>query len=180
MPSSQSSIVEALGFGGVGTIDALLKFFQAAVASEEMLRRVEGTYPEASNDLGLVRNLSAGDVDALSGFLPRYASLRKPLIGYLFSRGAVDALDHEFRVKFGFVSTDAPNTRRSEQRTVVHFDSVFLCSTHERIGHVYLYHHAGRGRECRIVEFERGSAKLLRCPRSDRGLSSLVIENGSI
>ena len=111
MQSSKSAILEALDFADVGSIDALLIFFRTAVSLEEMLRKVEETYPGASNDLGLVRNLSVGDVDALSGFLQRYATLRKPLIGYLFSRRAVDALDHEFRVTFRFASPEAPHTR---------------------------------------------------------------------
>ena len=62
MRSADSSIVEALGFAEVDSIDALLTFFKAAVSLEEMLRRVEGTYSVASNDLSLVRNLSVGDV----------------------------------------------------------------------------------------------------------------------
>jgi very-short-patch-repair endonuclease len=111
MPTSESSIVEVLGFAEVGSIDALLRFFKAAVSLEELLKRVEGTYPGASNDLGLLRSLSVGDINALSVFLQKYAILRKPLIGYLLSRRPIDALDHEFRAAFGFASPGAPHGR---------------------------------------------------------------------
>jgi len=84
MRPPESLTVAALGFSEVDGIDALLRFFRAAVSLGESLSRVESTYPGANSDLRLVRKLSAGDVDALSAFLQRYAKLRKPLIGYLF------------------------------------------------------------------------------------------------
>jgi hypothetical protein len=109
--SPESSIIAALGFSEVDSIDALLKSFKVALSLVEILGKVESTYPGASNDLGLVRKLSAGGIDGLSSFLQRYARLRKPLIGYLFSGRAIDALDQEFRVAFGFASPDAPHAR---------------------------------------------------------------------
>ncbi len=108
--SAGSSIIAALGFAHVDNLDTLLKFFKAAVGLGEMLGRVEKIYPAAGDDLRLVRGLLASDVDALSTFLHKYSLLRKPLIGYLLSRRALDALDHEFRFLFGFALPGAPHT----------------------------------------------------------------------
>ena len=114
MESSASSVVTALGFAEVDNIDGLLTFFKSAVSLEELLGRVETTYLGARADLSLVRNLSTSDVASLSAFLQRYATLRKPLIGYLFSRRALDALDHEFRVAFAFAPPEAPHAHLAD------------------------------------------------------------------
>jgi very-short-patch-repair endonuclease len=110
----QSSIAAALGSNGVDSVDTVSRFFKAALSLEEMLVRAENTYQGAANDLRLVRSLSVTDGDRLSAFIQRYADLRKPLIGYLFSRRAIDALDQEFRVAFAFGSPDAPHVRLAD------------------------------------------------------------------
>ncbi len=110
LQSSELSVVKALGFESVDSVDALARFFKTVVILKEMLQKVETAYPTASTDLALIGNLSGGDVDALAAVIQHYIRLRKPVIGYLFSRRAVDALDHEFRGKFGFASSEAPHT----------------------------------------------------------------------
>jgi very-short-patch-repair endonuclease len=114
MQSPESSTIASLGFSKVDSIAELSKFFKGAVSLKEILGRVESTYHGASDDLRLVRRLSAGDVYELSAFLQRYARLRKPLIGYFFSGQALNALDQEFRVAFGFAAPDAPHTRLAD------------------------------------------------------------------
>ena len=132
MQSPESSTIESLGFSDVDSIDALLKFFKVAVSIGEILGRVESTYREASNDLGRVRSLSVGDVNKISAFLQRYARLRKPLIGYLFSARALDALDQEFRVAFGFAAPDTPHTRLADIERIHNIAQV-LVSEMERL-----------------------------------------------
>jgi hypothetical protein len=128
----QSSIAVGLGLNGVDSIDGLSRFFKAALSLEEMLGRAESTYQGAVNDLSLVRNLSTADGAGLSAFIHRYSDLRKPLIGYLFSRRALDALDQEFRVAFAFGSPDAPHVRLADIERIRNI-AQFLRSEMERL-----------------------------------------------
>lgn len=109
-----SSVLVALGFAEIDGIDALLKFFTSAVNLSEIIDRIVGTYPGASNDLSLIRTLSTTDIPPFSALLQRFAALRKPLIGYRFAGRALAALDQEFRVLFRFASPDAPHTRLAD------------------------------------------------------------------
>lgn len=111
---SGAAAAKALGLGEVDSVHSLVRFFRSAASLEGMLKRVEKAYPSARNDLGLLRSLSQEDVDELSTLLRRYAALRKPLIGFLLSRRQTEALDRDFRAKFGFMSPDAPHNRLAD------------------------------------------------------------------
>jgi hypothetical protein len=110
----EQSILAALGFGNVKSIAELACLFQSAASLDSLLQRVETAFPGASEDLAGVRGLTNTDVDGLSEVLQKYARLRKPLIGYLFVRRALEALDQEFRVTFGFTASGPPHTRLAE------------------------------------------------------------------
>ena len=133
MQSSEWSIVEALGFAEVAGIDALVRFFKAAVSLEEMLRRVEGAYPGASSDLGLVRRLSAGDVDALSSFPAKIREFAQAAGSGICSRGGrLMPLITNSGGAFGFASPDAPHTRLADMERIRNIAQV-LRSEMERL-----------------------------------------------
>jgi hypothetical protein len=106
-----SDVLPALGFDEVKSVDDLLRVVTHAGEVDQALAQVEQLYPKSRSVLELLGACVSRDLDELASFIERISSLKQPLIGYLFTRRRLEAVERDFKVRFVFASQDSPHTR---------------------------------------------------------------------
>lgn len=117
--SSTSALAAALRLGSVQTVDELSRFLQSAAMVERTISQVLTTYPHAEKTLALVSVISDRAVQDLIAFVDKCVGLKKPLIGYLFAKRHIEALDQKFRQEYAFTSADPPHTHLAQLREII-------------------------------------------------------------
>lgn len=107
-------VLQALGLGRTDTVEDFLRLLTTATGLEEALLRVEKAYPDVSSVLETLGECRSGDLPDLAAFIKNVSSLKKPLIGYLFTRGRLEAAERDFQTRLPYVSDVPPHKRLSQ------------------------------------------------------------------